>query len=234
MHTFLKSLKINDYIDCVYYVNYKYSNVSSKMIASNGNKYVILKIKDASLENNEFATVFYYYKNEAEIIFLQEGYKNRTAYLKIYGRCFETYPFIKIVSNSIIRANRDSDIIFDTSNLFAYSDYYKNRLLSIDGLTGVALRNTSSAIFQENFFVIAIGDKLRYERIKDSPYDKYQINVFVEYIDEVFNIPAYLTPTMGKLIDEGYKFEITVTDIPPRDESLNFNAGIRVSIKGMK
>lgn len=69
MHTFLKSLKINDYIDCVYYVNYKYSNVSSKMIASNGNKYVILKIKDTSLENNEFATVFYYYKNEAEIIF---------------------------------------------------------------------------------------------------------------------------------------------------------------------
>lgn len=234
MHSFLKKLKVNDLVDCVYFVNYKYSYVSSPKTASNGNKYVLLRIKDASLENNESAVVFYYYKNDSDIAFLQENYEGRTAYLKINGRCFGAYPDIKISSNLIIPANEKSGIVFDTSNLFAYSDYHKNKLLSVEGLTGVALRHTSSDVFQDLYDIISIGNKLSFKRIFDSPHDKYQINVFIDDIDEIFNVPAYLTPTMAKLIDEGYKFEIIVTDIPPRDETANLNAGIRVTIKGMK
>ena len=234
MHSFLKKLKTNDFIDAVYYVNYKYSYVSSPKTASNGNKYVLLRIKDASLENNESATVFFYYKNDSDIAFLQENYEGRTVYLKINGRCFGTYPDIKISSNLIVPANEKSGIVFDTSDLFSYSDYYRNKLLSVAGLTNVALRHTSSDVFQDLYDIISIGKKLKFKRIFNSPYDKYQINVFIDDIDEVFNIPAYLTPTMATLIDEGFKFDIIVTDVPPRDESANLNAGMRVTIKGMK
>lgn len=234
MHSFLKKLKVNDFVDDVYYVNYKYSYVSTPKTASNGNKYVLLRIKDASLENNESASVFFYYKNDSDIACLQENYEGRTAYLKINGRCFGSYPDIKISSNSIVPANEKSGIVFDTSNLFAYSEYYKNKLLSVEGLTNVALRHTSSDVFQDLYDIISIGKKLSFKRIFDSPHDKYQINVFIEDIDEVFNVPAYLTPTMAILIDDGYKFDIVVTDIPPRDETANLNAGLRVTIKGMK
>ena len=234
MHSFLRKLKLNDVVDCVYYANYKYSDVYLPKIAGNGNKFVILRIKDASLENNELATVFYFYKNHYDISFFQENYAGRTAYLKIVGRCFGSYPDIKIYSNLIVPANKESGIIFDTSDIFAFSDYYKNKMLSFGGLTGVALRHTSSDVFQDLYDIISVGSKLNYKRVFNSPYDKYQINVFIKDIDETFNIPAYLTPTMAKLIDTGYMFEIVVTDIIPRDESINRNAGIRVTIKGIR
>lgn len=234
MHKFLKKLNVNDVVDCVYVVNYKYSNVSSPKIARNGNKFLTLRIKDASLANNESATVLYYYNSDSEIDFLQEGYNGRTSYLKISGRCFGAYPNIQISSNSIIPANEKSGIIFDTSNLYAFSDYFKNELLSVEGKSNVALRHTSCDAFQNDYDLISVGTRLEYKRILNSEHDKYQINVFIENIDDVFNIPAYLTPTMAKLIDDGYKFTITVINVPPKDDESGLNAGIRVNIKGVK
>ena len=231
MHIFLKNLKKSDGFDSVYYINYKNSFISSPKTAINGNKYVILKIKDASLKENEYATVFYYYKNESDISFLQEGYGCRTSYLKIRGKCFEEYPNIKISTNTIVSAK---DIIFDTSNLFPYSENLKKTLLSTEGMQNVRIRHTSANEFQDLYDIINVGDKLTYERIFNSPHDKYQINVFINDIDEVFNIPAYLTPTMACLIDDGYKFDIIVTNIPPRDDEKSINAGLKVSIKGVK
>ena len=76
--------------------------------------------------------------------------------------------------------------------------------------------------------------ELKYKRVYDSPHDKYQVNVFIDDIDDVFNIPAYLTPTMGQMIDEGYTFEITVVAVPQSDEEKGLNAGIRVDIKGVR
>ena len=124
--------------------------------------------------------------------------------------------------------------MFDTADIYSYNEYFKNEFLSFDGKKNVPLRNTSSSVFQEDYDLIEVGTSLRFERIYNSPHDKYQINVFIDDLEEVFNIPAYLTPTMGKMIDDGYSFEITVASVPARDEEKGFNAGIRVNIVGKK
>ncbi|MDD7607595.1 MAG: hypothetical protein SPJ52_02995 [Candidatus Enterosoma sp.] len=234
MHKFLKNLTINEIVDSVYFIDYKHSLISKPRISSNGNKYVIFKCKDASLSNFETASIYFYFNNISDIKPFEDGFEGRSCYAKITGRCFSDYPNIKISSSLIIPANEKSRIVFDTSDLFSYSDYYRNKLLSVEGLTNVALRHTSSDAFQDLYDIISIGKKLKFKRVFNSPHDKYQINVFIDDIDEVFNVPAYLTPTMATLIDEGYKFDIIVTDVLPRDESANLNAGMRVTIKGMK
>lgn len=229
MHTFIKDLKNKEIVDGIYFVNYKNTNVNNIYKAKNGNKYIILKIKDASLSNNECCALFYYFNDESDIAFLKDDFKGRSPYIKIYGRCFSTFPDAIIFSNNVVSAK---GMVFDTSNLFSYSEYFEMQLLSYEGKLNVPLRNTSSEAFQSDYDLIDEGTELRFERIYNSPYDKYQINVFIDGIDERFNIPAYLSPTMGKLIDEGYKFKIIVQSIPAKTETMN--AGIRVKIKGSK
>lgn len=232
MHKFLKSLRTNEYFESVYLVDYKRSHVNDVKVSSKGNKYIFLKIKDSSMESEEYATVLYFYKKKDDILFLQETNDGRTRYLKINGKCIKTEPII-IISNNIVPANKDSGIIFDTSNLYTYDNSYEIALLSQTGMN-VSLRHTSVKAFQDDFDIIDIGCELKYKRIINSPYDRYQINVIIEDIDEIFNIPAYLTPTMGKMIDEGYVFKIVVTKVHPKDINQNKNAGIVVNIRGSK
>lgn len=233
MHKFLKDLKINEYFECVYVIDYNKSEVDNVKVSSNGNKYITLRIKDSSMRNDECAKVLYFYKKEEDILFLQDSYDGRTRYLKINGKCVKTEPIITLFSSDIVPTNKDKSIVFDTSNLYVYNSCYENMLLSQTGMN-VPLRHTSAKAFQDDFDIIDIGSELKYKRIINSPYDKYQINVFIDDIDEVFNIPAYLTPTMGKMIDNGYVFKIIVTKIHSKDTNQNKNAGIIVNIRGSK
>lgn len=235
-HSLLKDLKNGSRVDCVYHINFKFTDVNSVFTSKNGNKFIVLKVEDKSLLNyDKRASVFLFFNNESEIDFLKEDYVGRTSYVKVTGVCFSCYPDeIKISAESVIPATDANGIVFDTSNIYGYNDYFKNEFLSFSGKKNVALRNTSSKAFQEDYDLIEIGSKLKYKRIYNSPHDKYQINVFIDDIDDVFNIPAYLTPTMGKMIDDGYSFEIVVAAVPGRDDEKGFNAGIRVDIKGAK
>lgn len=241
LHSILKEVKKGEYIDCVYVLDAKSTDVGrqlsnsstlNRQVARNGNPYVILYIKDRSLINFEKANVFYYYKSIDDLVFLRDGYG--TKYLKINGRVFEEYPNICISTNNIIPADSKSGIVFDTSELYPYNDYFKSQFTSFAGKSNIPLRHTSVQEFQDTFDIIDIGSKLQYKRLYDSPYDKFQINVFINDIDEAFNIPAYLTPTMAKMMEEGYIFDITVSEVIPGDEEKGFNAGIRVTIKGFK
>ncbi len=228
MHKYLKNLKKGEYVDSVYLVK----NQSKEIIkASNGNKYIVFKISDASLENLENASLLLFFDSLDDVKFLNSENNKYKFYLKINGKCVSEYPNIKITSNRVVPANEKTGIVFDTSNLYPYNEYFKNELLSYLGKQNVPLRHTSSKAFQNDFDLIDIGTNLKYERVKNSIHDKYQINVFIDYIDDVFNIPAYLTPTMGKMIDDGYKFQITVSNILPSDEEKGIKAGIRVNIK---
>lgn len=243
MHTFLRDLKKGQFVDCVYLIDYRSSDIERQLkdstvyerqIASNGNRYIVLRIKDCSLVNFESAQVYFYYNNESDFAFLRDGSSGKSAYIKIKGKAFSEYPNVRLGANQIIPTNTDPSITFDTSDLYPYNDYFRDQFLSPSGKVNVPLRHTSSQAFQEDYDLIDIGAKLHYQRVFDSAYDRSQINVFIDDMDESFTIPAYLSPTMAKMIDDGYAFDITVTDVTPRDEEKGFNAGIRVCIRGIK
>lgn len=233
MHSFLKELKVNDLVDCVYHINFKYSDLTPRT-SKNGNNFIVLKVEDKSLTNyDKRASVFVFFNSPTEIDFLTK--EGRTSYVKVQGRCFRAdSDDISISAEKVIPATEENNIVFDTADIYPYNEYFKNEFLSFGGKKNVPLRNTSSSVFQEDYDLIEVGTSLRFERIYNSPHDKYQINVFIDDLEEVFNIPAYLTPTMGKMIDDGYSFEITVASVPARDEEKGFNAGIRVNIVGKK
>lgn len=244
-HIFLHSLKKEDMVDCVYYLNIKWTKIEeqlenpeikNKQISRSGSRYVKLLVSDRSLyvnNNMKYATVFFYYQNISDLDFLRDGCKNRTAYIKVNGRCFSTDP-IMLSSNHIIPATEENHIIFDTSNLFPYREDYRNQLLSVEGMQNISLRHTSSQIFQDDYDIISIGDELEYRRLDNSPFDKNQINVFIDGLEETFNIPAYLTPTMAQMIVDGYRFKIIVSNIIEPNEEKGYSAGIRVNIRGIK
>lgn len=233
VHSFLKNLKPNDLVDCVYHIVFKYSHPDTIRTAKNGNKYILLAIEDGSLSSNEKrASLFFYFDDESKASFLKKDSQNRTSYIKVRGECFRAdQNNIALSTHDCVPADDASGIIFDTSNLYAFNELYKTQLLSLEGKTNVPLRHTSSAKFQEDFDLIEVGAELSYKRATNSPHDKYQINVFIKDIDDTFNVPAYLSPTMGRMADEGYTFSIVVTRVPPRDEEKDLNAGIRVTIK---
>ena len=238
MHLFLKELRKGQFVDCVYLLDQKSTDIhrqlsepiKSKHIASNGDPYVILSIKDNSLENFETAKVFFYYSDESELTFLKEW----VAYIKVVGKVFGEYPQIAISSAHVIPARADHSIKFDTSDLYGVNEYFRKQLSSVAGKENVALRNTSSKAFQDDYDLVELGAMLEYERIFDSPYDRNQINVYIDDIEDRFTIPAYLSPTMAQMIDEGYKFSITVTNVTNPDVEKGIRAGIRVTIKGMR
>ena len=53
VHSFLKKLKKDDFVDCVYHIVYKFSDTENVRVAKNGNPYYLLAIEDASLAQNE-------------------------------------------------------------------------------------------------------------------------------------------------------------------------------------
>lgn len=58
MHSFLKELKVNDLVDCVYHINFKYSDLTPRT-SKNGNNFIVLKVEDKSLTNyDKRASVF--------------------------------------------------------------------------------------------------------------------------------------------------------------------------------
>ena len=235
-HSFLKELKVGDVVSCVYHANFKLSKINPPGDASNGKKFVILSIEDNSVGLNiKNASAFIFFDDDREIAFLKDDYPNRTSYFKIEGKCFKAYPDnIGITVYSIVPAGNDSDIVFDRSDLFPFNPNVKSELLSLQGKKNMRMAHTSVDSFQQDYDLIDIGTKLDYKRIYNSPHDRNQVDVIIPGINEKFSIPAYLSPTIGKMIDEGYKFDITVSAIPPRDEAKGFNAGIRVDIKGFK
>lgn len=235
-HLLLKELKYGDRVDCVYHINFKFTKVNNVYTSVKGNKFIVIKIEDKSLTIlDKLASLFVFFNDEKEIDFLKEDYRGRTSYIKVSGVCISSYPNdIKISAEKVVPATEENGIVFDTSDLYGFNDYFKNQFLSSEGKKSIALRNTSSKAFQDDYDLIEIGSKLKYKRVYDSPHDKYQVNVFIDDIDDVFNIPAYLTPTMGQMIDEGYTFEITVVAVPQSDEEKGLNAGIRVDIKGVR
>ena len=241
MHSFLKQLKKGQVIDCVYLVDRKGTDIQRQLsepvksthIASNGNPYVILSIKDRSLVNFEAAKVFFYYSDESELTFLIER-GSYIKYVKVVGKVFSEYPNVKISSSNVLPTSACPSAQFDTSDLYGISEYLRNQLLSFEGKENVALRNTSSEAFQDNYDIIDLGSQLSYERVSDSPYDSSQINVYIDDIEDRFTIPAYLSPTMAQLIDEGYKFNITVTKVTEPDPERGIRAGIRVTIRGSR
>lgn len=237
-HSFLKNLKPNETIDCVYRIIYNYSNFDDVRPSSNGKKFVIFRIEDKSLAGTNLrATVLYFFENEDAISYFKKSNSKRSQYIKISGRCYkrdDTYNTISISTSNIVPATEENGIVFDTSNLYAFDETLKTEFLSFEGKTNIRLAHTSAEAFQEDFDLVEIGSKLQYERVYDSPHDKYQINIYLDNIDEVFNIPARITPTMGTMIDNGYSFEIIVTDVFSRDEEKGMSAGIRVKIRGKK
>lgn len=237
-HTFLKSAKNGSAIDCVYYVIYKISNIDNQLsnpkLSKNGDKYILLRVKDNSMARNESAAVFYFYKNERDVAFLRSDYEGRSPYIKVKGSVFGTYPEVKISSSKIVSAGIGSGIVFDTGDIYAFDSKLKDELLSPLGKSGIHIRHTSINEFQDNSDLIEEGMELKYERLTESPYDRYQINIFIDGLDEVFNVPAWVTPTMATLIDQGYRFSIIVSEITERDEDNGVNSGLVVTIKGTK
>lgn len=224
-HSFLNELKEGQFVDCVYYVSKK-----SKRVNKNGTKYVMLSVKDNSLGkdslgNNIYATVYYYYNNEADLEFLL---KEETKYLKIRGKCFKVSPEICLYSYSIMLADSKSGIVFNRANLFSYSKKYEEKLLSEDGMT-INLRHTSCDEFQTKFTSLDKSKILIPIRNRNSEHDSFQVDVRVDGINELLSIPAYLTPTMGKLMDEGYDFQIYVDDVTEKKDD-EANAGLKVTI----
>lgn len=233
-HSFLKTLEKAESVNCVYYLNFKLSDIDKQLLSprrsKNGNPYILLRIRDNSLAWNESASVFFYFSSESQLEFL----KNRSPYVLISGRVWGEYPNIAINANNVTSAGMDSGIVFDTGDLYAFDPKLQAELLSPLGKTGVRIRHTIIDEFQDNSDLIQEGMRLKYKRIHGSPYDRYQINVFIDGLDEVFNIPAWVTPTMATLIDQGYVFDIVVTAVTGRDEENGINAGLAVSIRGRK
>lgn len=234
-HIFLKDLKNGDFVNSVYCVDFRYSNIDTPLIATNGSKYIKFSIKDNSIARNDKpAKVFFFFEKDEDIAFLKNE-NNRTRYYLISGKCFRADSNdIAISTTSITPANEESGIVFDRADLFPFDENVKNELLSIQGKTNIGLSHTSIESFQEDYDLVDRNTKLEYERVLGSPHDRYQVNIKIPGVEGEFNIPAYLSPTIGKLVDDGYKLDITVSEILAKNEEKGHNAGIRVTIKAYR
>lgn len=235
-HAFLNKLSKGDIIDSIYLFDSKASQFDTRIgnpyHSKSGTPYVILKVYDNSLEYPNRASIFVPFSDPNELSFLSSNSSFPARYLRIVGEVMGIFPSIQIWGKSVSIANAASGIVFDTSDLYSPSSYFRNKLVSSLGLENVALRHTSIESCQENLDIIGPQTELRYERIINSPYDRNQINVYLPEVDEPLCIPAYLTPTISQLFDDGYTIQVSITDIL-EGENGKFG-GIRVRIIAKK
>lgn len=220
---------VKDFIDGAVVHGFFKKKTSTIHTTNNGKICLKLWLEDNTGDFN----AFYFHDNDQEIADkLLKGKENRYLFVKgvvhISNKDGKTYRTMFINKNDLAIDDGTLPVIFDKSRLSSYSDDTANKIYRDDCIFDIAGVTHGEL---ENVLHFVSQSELKMIREQDNEYDPFAVLIICSYEGKDYKlgyVPASISRTIGKMLDEGNTLKIEMVKINEFDSSTQHGLKVKV------